>query len=92
METLIDGRAQVSVSVTNVNGNSADASRVVTVDTLPPAITLDNLTSDNIINAAEAQQDLALSGTSTAEPGQTVTVTLNGKTYQTTVQTDGTGS
>ena len=90
METLIDGRAQVSVSVTNVNGNSADASRVVTVDTLPPAITLDNLTSDNIINAAEAQQDLALSGTSTAEPGQTVTVRLNGKTYQTTVQTDGT--
>ncbi|WP_407712717.1 Ig-like domain-containing protein [Enterobacter chengduensis] len=90
METLIDGRAQVSVSVTNVNGNSADASRVVTVDTQPPAITLDNLTADNIINAAEAQQDLSLSGSSTAEPGQTVTVTLNGKTYQTTVQTDGT--
>ncbi|MCU6357556.1 Ig-like domain-containing protein [Enterobacter quasiroggenkampii] len=90
METLIDGRAQVSVSVTNVNGNSADASRLVTVDTLPPAITLDNLTADNIINAAEAQQDLALSGTSSAEAGQTVTVTLNGKTYQTTVQTDGT--
>ncbi|MCU6391633.1 Ig-like domain-containing protein [Enterobacter quasiroggenkampii] len=90
METLIDGRAQVSVSVTNVNGNSADASRVVTVDTLPPAITLDNLTADNIINAAEAQQDLALSGTSSAEAGQTVTVTLNGKTYQATVQTDGT--
>ncbi|MEP8536976.1 Ig-like domain-containing protein [Enterobacter asburiae] len=90
METLIDGRAQVSVSVTNVSGNSADASRVVTVDTQPPAITLDNLTADNIINAAEAQQDLALSGTSTAEPGQTVTVTLNGKTYQTTVQADGT--
>ncbi|MFV7519889.1 Ig-like domain-containing protein [Enterobacter quasiroggenkampii] len=90
METLVDGRAQLSVSVTNVNGNSADASRVVTVDTLPPAITLDNLTADNIINAAEAQQDLALSGTSSAEAGQTVTVTLNGKTYQTTVQTDGT--
>ncbi|WP_235404774.1 Ig-like domain-containing protein [Enterobacter quasiroggenkampii] len=90
METLIDGRAQVSVSVTNVNGNSAEASRVVTVDTLPPAITLDNLTADNIINAAEAQQDLALRGTSSAEAGQTVTVTLNGKTYQTTVQTDGT--
>ena len=90
METLIDGRAQVSVSVTNVSGNSADASRVVTVDTLPPVITLDNLTADNIINAAEAQQDLALSGTSSAEAGQTVTVTLNGKTYQTTVQADGT--
>ncbi|MBK4413968.1 Ig-like domain-containing protein [Enterobacter hormaechei] len=89
METLIDGRAQVSVSVTNVNGNSADASRVVIVDTQPPAITLDNLTDDNIINAAEAQQDLVLSGSTTAEAGQTVTVTLNGKSYQTTVQVDG---
>ncbi|WP_438503947.1 Ig-like domain-containing protein [Enterobacter cloacae] len=90
METLIDGRAQVSVSVTNVSGNSADASRVVTVDTLPPSITIDNLTDDNIINAAEAQQDLILSGSSNAEAGQTVTVTLNGKYYQTTVQSDGT--
>ncbi|KJN62894.1 type 1 secretion target domain-containng protein [Enterobacter hormaechei subsp. steigerwaltii] len=89
METLIDGRAQVSVSVTNGNGNSADASRVVIVDTQPPAITLDNLTDDNIINAAEAQQDLVLSGSTTAETGQTVTVTLNGKSYQTTVQADG---
>ncbi|HCD5998501.1 TPA: Ig-like domain-containing protein [Enterobacter hormaechei] len=89
METLIDGRAQVSVSVTNVNGNSADATRVVIVDTQPPAITLDNLTDDNIINAAEAQQDLVLSGSTTAETGQTVTVTLNGKSYQTTVQADG---
>ncbi|HFK5687540.1 TPA: Ig-like domain-containing protein [Enterobacter hormaechei subsp. steigerwaltii] len=89
METLIDGRAQMSVSVTNVNGNSADASRVVIVDTQPPAITLDNLTDDNIINAAEAQQDLMLSGSTTAEAGQTVTVTLNGKSYQTTVQADG---
>ncbi|HED3878932.1 TPA: Ig-like domain-containing protein [Enterobacter hormaechei subsp. hoffmannii] len=89
LETLIDGRAQVSVSVTNVNGNSADASRVVIVDTQPPAITLDNLTDDNIINAAEAQQDLVLSGSTTAEAGQTVTVTLNGKSYQTTVQADG---
>ncbi|WP_438802357.1 Ig-like domain-containing protein [Enterobacter ludwigii] len=89
METLIDGRAQVSVSVTNVNGNSADASRVVTVDTLPPDITINNLTDDNIISAAEAQQDVVLSGSSTAEAGQTVTVALNGKTYQTTVQHDG---
>ncbi|MHA1049586.1 Ig-like domain-containing protein [Enterobacter ludwigii] len=89
METLIDGRAQVSVSVTNVNGNSADASRVVTVDTLPPDITINNLTDDNIISAAEAQQDIVLSGSSTAEAGQTVTVALNGKTYQTTVQHDG---
>ncbi len=89
METLIDGRAQISVSVTNASGNSADAARVVTVDTQPPTITINNLTDDNIINAAEAQQDLIVSGTSSAQAGQTVTVTLNGKSYQTTVQADG---
>ncbi len=89
METLIDGRAQISASVTNASGNSADAARVVTVDTQPPTITINNLTDDNIINAAEAQQDLIVSGTSSAQAGQTVTVTLNGKSYQTTVQADG---
>jgi len=90
MDGLSDGRAQISVSVTNVSGNSADASRVVVVDTQPPSITLDNLTSDNIINAAEAQQPLTVSGTTTAEVGQTVTVSLNGKQYTTTVQSGGT--
>ncbi|MCI1897050.1 MAG: Ig-like domain-containing protein, partial [Enterobacter sp.] len=90
MDGLTDGRTPVSVSVTNVNGNSADAARVVTVDTLAPTIAIDNLTDDNIINAAEAQQDLVLTGSTNAEAGQTVTVTLNGKQYQTTVQNDGT--
>ncbi|KNC09351.1 hypothetical protein AC791_11880 [Klebsiella sp. RIT-PI-d] len=90
MELLGDGRAPVSVSVTNVNGNSAGSSRFVTVDTLPPTLTVDTLTSDNIINAAEAQQDLVISGSSDAEAGQTVTVMLNDKSYQTQVQIDGT--
>uniref|UniRef100_UPI00372CFDA7 Ig-like domain-containing protein n=1 Tax=Kluyvera intermedia TaxID=61648 RepID=UPI00372CFDA7 len=89
MDGLTDGRTPVNVSVTNGNGNSADAARVVTVDTLPPTIAIDNLTDDNIINAAEAQQDLVLTGSTNAEAGQTVTVTLNGKQYQTTVQNDG---
>ncbi|ANG94153.1 type 1 secretion target domain-containng protein [Lelliottia amnigena] len=90
MDGLSDGRAQISVSVTNVSGNSADAGRVVVVDTQAPTITLDNLTPDNIINAAEAQQDLTLGGTSNAEPGQTVTVMLGDKQYQARVQNDGT--
>ena len=89
MDGLSDGRAQVSVSVANTSGNSADASRVITVDTQPPTIAIDNLTDDNIINAAEAQQDLILSGSTSAQAGQTVTLTLNGKTYQAIVQNDG---
>ncbi|MFO3699112.1 Ig-like domain-containing protein, partial [Enterobacter huaxiensis] len=36
------------------------------------------------------QSDLTVSGTSTAEAGQTVTVSLNGKDYTTTVGADGT--
>jgi hypothetical protein len=92
MDSLSDGRAQISVSVTNVSGNSADSAHVITVDTQPPAITLDNLTEDNIINAAEAGQDLLVSGTTDAQAGQTVTVSLNGKDYRTTVQNDGTWS
>ncbi|KNC91559.1 hypothetical protein GM30_23075, partial [Trabulsiella odontotermitis] len=92
METLADGREQISASVTSGNGNSADSVRVVTVDTQAPTLTIENLTADNIISAAEAQQDLTLSGTSNAPQGQTVTVTLNGKTYQTTVQADGSWS
>ncbi|MEW5020362.1 Ig-like domain-containing protein, partial [Enterobacter hormaechei subsp. xiangfangensis] len=35
------------------------------------------------------QSDLAISGTSTAEAGQTVTVSLNGKDYTTTVSANG---
>ncbi|PKA30673.1 hypothetical protein CWR41_12490 [Cedecea lapagei] len=89
MDGLSDGRAQISVSVANTSGNSADASRVITVDTQPPTIAIDNLTDDNIINAAEAQQDLILSGSTSAQAGQTVTLTLNGKTYQAIVQNDG---
>ncbi|MBF2803804.1 Ig-like domain-containing protein, partial [Enterobacter bugandensis] len=45
--------------------------------------------TDDILNATEAQSDLAISGSSTAEAGQTVTVTLNGKDYTTTVSADG---
>ncbi|MEB2426676.1 Ig-like domain-containing protein, partial [Klebsiella pneumoniae] len=38
----------------------------------------------------EAQQPLTVHGSSSAEAGQTVTVTLGGKTYTATVANDGT--
>ena len=47
------------------------------------------IAADDILNAAEAQSDLTIGGTSTAEAGQTVLVTLNGKNYTTTVGADG---
>ena len=89
MDSLIDGRAQIVVSVTNASGNSADAGQTIIVDTLPPTLTIDNLTDDNIISVADAQQDLVVSGTSSAEAGQKVTVTVNGRDYEGKVQVDG---
>ncbi|MFP2562208.1 Ig-like domain-containing protein [Enterobacter ludwigii] len=86
---LKEGDASVQVSVTNVNGNSASAGREYSVDTTAPSVTINTLAADDILNATEAKADLTVSGTSTAEAGQTVTVSLNGKNYTTTVGADG---
>ncbi len=86
---LKEGDARVQVSVTNVNGNSASAGREYSVDTTAPSVTINTLAADDILNATEAKADLTVSGTSTAEAGQTVTVSLNGKHYTTTVGADG---
>ncbi len=86
---LKDGDASVQVSVTNVNGNSASAGREYSVDATAPSVTINTIATDDILNASEAQSDPAISGTSTAEAGQTVTVSLNGKDYTTTVSANG---
>ncbi|MGX5148348.1 Ig-like domain-containing protein, partial [Enterobacter hormaechei] len=86
---LKDGDASVQVSVTNVNGNAASSSQAFSVDTAAPAVTINTISGDNMLNAAEAAQDLTLSGTSTAEAGQTVTVTFNGNQYTAQVQANG---
>ena len=92
MATLRDGNASAQVRVTNVNGNSATATHEYSVDSAAPTVTINTIASDNIINASEAAAGVTVSGTSTAETGQTLTVTLNGTNYQTTVQADGSWS
>jgi hypothetical protein len=59
------------------------------VDATAPTVTINTIAGDDILNAAEAKSDLTVSGTSTAEAGQTVTVSLNGKDYTATVSADG---
>jgi DNA-binding protein YbaB len=86
---LKDGDASVQVTVTNVNGNAASSAQEFSVDTTAPTVTINTISHDNMLNAAEAAQDLTLSGTSTAEAGQTVTVTFNGNQYTAQVQADG---
>ncbi|PQN11090.1 adhesin, partial [Shigella dysenteriae] len=88
LAALRDGDASAQVRVTNVNGNSATATHEYSVDSAAPTVTINTLASDNIINASEAAAGVTVSGTSTAQTGQTLIVTLNGTNYQTTVQAD----
>ncbi|HFZ9040972.1 TPA: Ig-like domain-containing protein [Escherichia coli] len=92
MGNLPDGAVAITASVTDLSGNTGNTSRTITVDSQAPALSIDPLTADNIINAAESGQALPITGTTDAQPGQTVTVTLNGQTYQGIVQSDGTWS
>lgn len=92
LAALRDGDASAQVRVTNVNGNSATATHEYSVDSAAPTVTINTIASDNIINASEAAAGVTVSGTSTAQTGQTLSVTLNGTNYQTTVQADGSWS
>ncbi|WP_455816457.1 Ig-like domain-containing protein [Pseudomonas cerasi] len=93
LQALDDGGLSVSVTVTNGQGNTGSTSISAIVDQTAPALTLDNVASDNVINASEIQQTIPITGsTSVDEAGQTVSITFNGNqpTYTTTVQNDGT--
>nr|WP_248694862.1 Ig-like domain-containing protein [Escherichia coli] len=92
LAALPDGAGNVQASVSNINGNSAQADRAYSVDATAPLVTINTIASDDILNVSEAGAGITISGTTTAQAGQTLTVTLNNNTYQTSVQADGTWS
>ncbi|MFA7552632.1 MAG: DUF5801 repeats-in-toxin domain-containing protein [Spongiibacteraceae bacterium] len=55
------------------------------------SISINVIADDDIINAAEAEQTITLTGTvgGDAQPGDKVTITVNGRSYETTVNPDG---
>ncbi|WP_121514262.1 beta strand repeat-containing protein, partial [Brenneria goodwinii] len=95
--SVLAGNSSVNATVTTAdaagNTTTADASRPYGVDTVAPeaTITIDTITADNVINAAESQQDVAVTGQvgANVQAGDTVTVTVGGETYHTTVNADG---
>ena len=93
-----DTSISASVTTTDTAGNSTTATETKTysVDTTPPnaSITLDTITTDNIINASEANQDITITGTvgDDVQVGDTVTLTVNGQTSTGLVQEDNTFS
>ncbi|WP_456151409.1 Ig-like domain-containing protein, partial [Citrobacter rodentium] len=92
LATLTDGNARVEVSVSNAAGNSASATRDYSVDTDAPVISINTISVDDVLNAAEQHQPLTVQGNTSAQAGQTVTVTLNGTDYTAQVQANGTWS
>ncbi|BCN24229.1 hypothetical protein VYA_14210 [Vibrio alfacsensis] len=92
-EAWADGEYDLTVQVTDTAGNSATSDALtVTIDTEAAAtITIDDITDDNIINAAESNGQVTITGSvgGDAKAGDTVTLTVNGQDYTGLVQNDG---
>lgn len=90
LQNLPNGTTALQVSVSDAAGNSSTLTSNITVARTPPTLTTGNVTTDNILNSSEVQSSQLLTGTaSPSSAGQTVTATLNGKTYSSTVGSDG---
>ncbi len=73
-----------SVTVRSLDAGGIELSSTDTlflVDTVPPGLTVDSFSSGNVMNAVEQGAALRITGSSDAESGQVVTVTLNGQSY-----------
>jgi len=91
---LPDGGYTVIAGVTDDAGNTGSANDVGSVDTTPPtaSVTLTaNITADDVINAAEAATNIAVTGTvgGDVQVGDTVTLTVNGTAFSGLVTTGG---
>ncbi|NEG61863.1 Ig-like domain-containing protein [Pantoea agglomerans] len=87
LQALAQGSNPITVTVSDEAGNSTSISEPLTVDTGIPALTVNPIATDGVINAAETATDLTLSGTVT--PGSSVSLALNGQTYDAVVAADG---
>ncbi|MCW0996201.1 Ig-like domain-containing protein, partial [Streptococcus anginosus] len=88
-----------SVVVSDAAGNTttAEATKAYEVDTVAPVmptLTINDITEDNVINAAEADGDVTVSGKVEGEfrEGDVVTLTINGTAYTAELAADGTWS
>lgn len=89
LATLPEGTLNYTVTVQDAAGNTGSNQGSVTVDLTPPTLTLNTVAGDDSINIAESTAPILLSGTSDAEAGQRVTLTLNNQTWTTTVDQNG---
>ena len=83
--TLIDGDHELTVVLTDGAGNTAESTQLdVEIDTtINATITINAIAVDDIVNAAESEANITITGTvgGDAEAGDTVTLTVNGEEY-----------
>ncbi|WP_159874659.1 retention module-containing protein [Aquitalea denitrificans] len=85
LSTLVDGAVTVKAQVSDLAGNVATAENKDKLDATAPTLTIGKIAGDDVINALEHKQVLTISGSTSAENGQTVDVVLNGQHYSATV-------
>ncbi|WP_226554698.1 Ig-like domain-containing protein [Celeribacter naphthalenivorans] len=90
--TIDTGEYTTGVTVTAIDeaGNTTTVTDTLVVDTEAEDLSFDTVEGDDVVNIAEASDDVVISGQS--EAGATVVVELEGQTLQTTVAEDGTWS
>ncbi|MGK3141504.1 Ig-like domain-containing protein [Pantoea sp. C2G6] len=94
LQALTDGVYSLKISATDAAGQQVTVEQPLTLITHReslPDISFDKVTADDVINLAETQQDLLLSGTlSTVMPGHQLVISgANGKDYAATIAENG---
>ncbi len=84
-ETLSPGQYEVIATIADEAGNQSQATQLLTIDIEAPSIAINGPATVLTKNATPT-----FTGTTDAEPGSTVTVTVGGQTGTTTVAGDGT--
>ncbi|MCB5228441.1 Ig-like domain-containing protein, partial [Alishewanella sp. 16-MA] len=94
-DTEFDAVVSSSDAAGNTVESSATSTHTVDLSAEAGTVTVNNITADDIVNAAEAAGTIAVTGTALGgdiAPGDVVTLVINGTTYTTTVQADGSWS
>jgi len=90
-----DADLKIEGSVKGTGGDTATAAQTYTLENtdtpVKTALAIDPITADNIIGVSEATGEITVTGKVTGKfsAGDTVTLTINGKTFTTTAAADG---
>ncbi|QCR35526.1 hypothetical protein C1N62_05205 [Nissabacter sp. SGAir0207] len=86
---LPQGENTLEITATDANGTSTTLASTLVVDTTGPEVALGTVAGDNIANAAEMAAGVVVSGTSSEVGGLITLQLLEGVSYETEVQEDG---